>query len=399
MLLKIDRKFYAPSGFIWKDLTDSPDPHEEAIRECRDLGWDAYCIYEMGMSPQAGFAHWKELGKRKVLAIAPFVLTQYKQHANMTVILPIFPDDPAEEIRYYGLSVRDNLIQDDIVSDQSGIRSWYEDRVKSNASAYRILPEGFDLSAKSERAKDLKTLLRGLEDDSELYSFFVPVTERQRRLIRIGVFLVVLMGFLWAGKVMLDQYRMDHARPVLRAISKKIEPHKTVYPVPDLYLQCRNLFREIPVSVFGWRLETVSCQPYKNRIRLVWHRTYGSILDLRKIENRGRWKISFDQAVETISFPFAGEEIFRRDLLSKDLEKQHLLGFFQKMDVPVELAENGFLVSVMSGGFGESNWKASFPIWPAGFKELRYPGIYGSSLRYDLSKNIWTLAGEILYAK
>lgn len=400
--IRIGKRYFSPSDFSWLDGTNK-DVEDEALKECQSLGRDMYCVYDMGLAPQAGFATSKDFGvKKTVYAIAPFVSSKYKSFPDLVGIFLVSSkgDGGEESILYYGIIVLGGLIQEDRMGSYEEMKAWYSEKTGLHSPIRSILPDGWSASGEFERSPDLETLILALDDDEELFCPFVSVHEVRRRLVRVGVMLIVVLF----GMALLTHYKhyfSETSRPVTKTFVQVIKPHKEVVPVGVLLQECRSLFGSVRVSVSGWRLESVSCDSRTRKVILRWDRRFGTIEDLRRVEKRGHWVLSLDEATEILSYPFTTETVYSSDLPKKDAAAERLLSFFQSVSSKISVNEGSF-TNKLNPEIGTEKWEASFEVFPdallradMGWKS----GIYAREITYGLVNGIWTIKGDLLYAK
>lgn len=400
--IRIGKRYFSPSDFSWLDGTNK-DVEDEALNECQSLGRDMYCVYDMGLAPQAGFATSRDFGvKKTVYAIAPFVSSKYKSFPDLVGIFLVSAkgDGGEESIQYYGIIVLGGLIQEDRTGSYDEMKAWYSEKTGLHSSIRSILPDGWTGSGETERAPDLETLILALDDDEELFCPFVSVHEVRRRLVRFGVMATIAI----VGMILLIHYKhslSETSRPVTKTIVQVVKPHKEVVPVGVLLKECRSLFGSVRVSVSGWRLESISCDSRAKKVMLRWDRRFGTIADLRLVERRGSWVLSMNKATEIMSFPFSTQTVYSSDLPKKEAAAERLLAFFQSVDSKVSVNDGSF-TNKLNPGIGTEKWEASFEVFPdaifradMGWKS----GIYAREITYGLVKGLWTIKGDLLYAK
>ena len=102
-----------------------------------------------------------------------------------------------------------------------------------------------------------------------------------------------------------------------------------------------------------------------------------------------------------MSFPFSTQTVYSSDLPKKEAAAERLLAFFQSVDSKVSVNDGSF-TNKLNPGIGTEKWEASFEVFPdaifradMGWKS----GIYAREITYGLVKGLWTIKGDLLYAK
>jgi hypothetical protein len=162
---------------------------------------------------------------------------------------------------------------------------------------------------------------------------------------------------------------------------------------------CYKIFGAVHPRIEGWRLVNVECNIPKDVVNLTWNRIYGTIDDLRREENRGSWVSRMNTALETVSFPFRHQTVYSDDLAPLDLESVGFLGFFQKINNPVQIQSSGILDGNTLSTIGREDWQGMFDLYPGTLRSISGKGVSLTNITYYVQQNKWLIKGGIYYAK
>lgn len=391
--IRIKKYTFAPSDFAWLDATGK-DPDEEGTREAESIGRNAYCLYEMGIAPQVGFLSYEEKSPKRIYALAPWIIARFHDPN----LLGVFKS--SEEDLYYGILILNGLIIHDALLTSEEIQQWVNDNLSHDGLRF-ILPEEIVLpEGHGERTKSIpvETLISAAFDETENFVPYIKLGEARRKIIRFGI----ILGGIIAGLFLVHRLDLAHVKIVNRAVSltkRTIRPHETVYlPQPNM-TACWKIFSVVHPRIAGWRLINISCEMPKNRVVLSWNRIYGTIDDLRRVENRGTWETRMNTAVETVSFPFASVVYYSENLPSIDVVSSRFLGFFQRINNPVDVTSAGIIDPNTLSTIGRLDWQTVFDLFPGRLSSMNVAGISLTTVEYYVNSNKWLLKGGVYYAK
>ena len=416
-IVKVGKRFYAPSDFPWFDAPGKDDPFVEIRNIAKEIGRDLFCTFDLGLTPQAGFLKKDEvrsITKKRIYAIAPWVISRFRTKTNAIMVLPVEEesvkgfvsekDDP--EIKdamgknlYYGLIVRNGLIYRDVILPFSEMGAWIEEFRHPEMTF--VLPVGWDLPGVRlqdiERSIPLSILIAAAEEDEKenFCPFIDPEEERKRLLMIAGGIVAGIVGlFLLKDVFFSKKVQMNFVKQVTHIVI----PTATIYPPGPVMSSCFHVFGKIPLRIEGWQLVSIECNSKNSAVILFWHRIYGTISDLRNTERRGTWEYAMDKALETVSYPFPSRVYRETELSSVERESGVLLAFFQRVNNHVNVEQANFLQGI-NPTIKTAKWDTKFEVNPGDLSSLNGLGISLSDILYDVRKNQWTLKGEIDYAK